>query len=282
MQSSSEGRIAARLDRLPFSRSLWKLVLLISLGGAFELYDIFLSTYITPGLVASGLFTTSAPGFFSINSVGFFISCNFAGMFLGCVGFGYVADRLGRRSIFIFSLLWYSICTATMAFQTTAASVDLWRFIAGIGVGLEQVTIDTFLPEIVPPQGRGKAFAFYQFVEFCAVPVVALFGWLLVRRQVYGLDGWRVVTLIGSFGRDCGVVAAAGHSRESALAGRAWARGRSGAGDGGSGSSRGSRYRRAAAGAGSRGRGAPRAKAPSARFYSRPTSSAPWCSPSSI
>jgi len=195
-----EGRIAARLDRLPFSRSLWKLVVLISLGGAFELYDIFLSTYITPGLVASGLFTTSAPGFFSLNSVGFFISCNFAGMFLGCVGFGYVADRLGRRSIFVFSLLWSGICTAIMAFQTTAGGVDLWRFIAGIGVGLEQVTIDTFLPEIVPPQGRGRAFAFYQFVEFCAVPLVALFGWLLVRRQVFGMDGWRLVTLIGSLG----------------------------------------------------------------------------------
>ncbi len=192
--------IAARLDRLPLSRNLWKLVLLISLGAAFELYDIFLSTYITPGLVASGIFTTKAASFFAVNAVGFFISCNFAGMFLGCVGFGYVADRLGRRSIFVFSLLWYSICTAIMAFQTTAVGVDLWRFIAGIGVGLEQVTIDTFLPEIVPPQSRGKAFAFYQFVEFCAVPIVALLGWLLVPLHPLGFDGWRWVALIGSAG----------------------------------------------------------------------------------
>ena len=192
--------IAARLDRLPFSRTFWRLVLLISLGGAFELYDLFLTAYITPGLVASGLFASNTAGFFCINGVGFFVFCNFAGMFAGCMGFGYVADRLGRRSIFVFSLLWYSICTAIMAFQNTAAGVDLWRFIAGIGVGLEQVTIDTFLPEIVPPQGRGKAFAFYQFVEFCAVPVVALLGWLLVPQHPFGLDGWRWVTLIGSLG----------------------------------------------------------------------------------
>ncbi len=196
--------IAARLDRLPMSRSLWRLVLLISLGAAFELYDIFLSTYITPGLTASGMFTTTpgagAAGFFALNSVGFFISCNFAGMFVGCVGFGYVADRLGRRSIFIFSLLWYSICTAIMAFQNTATGVDLWRFVAGIGVGLEQVTIDTFLPEIVPPASRGRAFAFYQFVEFCAVPIVALLGWLLVPLHPLGLDGWRWVALVGALG----------------------------------------------------------------------------------
>ena len=194
------GSISARLDRLPLTRSLWRLVLLISLGASFELYDIFLSTYITPGLTASGMFTTQASGFFALNSVGLFISCNFAGMFVGCAAFGYVADRFGRRSIFVFSLLWYSFCTAIMAFQTSAAGVDLWRFIAGIGVGLEQVTIDTFLPEIVPPDARGRAFAFYQFVEFCAVPIVALLGWLLVPQRIWGLDGWRYVALVGSLG----------------------------------------------------------------------------------
>ena len=64
-------RIAARLDRLPVTRTLWRLVFLISLGGAFELYDIFLSTYIAPGLVAGGMFTSSAANLFSINGIGF-------------------------------------------------------------------------------------------------------------------------------------------------------------------------------------------------------------------
>jgi putative MFS transporter len=194
------GQIAARLDRLPFSRAIWRLVLLLSLGGVFELYDIFLTGYIAPGLVRSGLFSSSVAGLFSVNGIGFFVFCNFAGMFVGCVGFGSIADRLGRRSIFITALICYSICTAIMAFQNTAAGVDLWRFLAGIGVGLEQVTIDTFLPELVPPEGRGKAFAFYQFTNFCVIPVVALLGWLLVPKHPFGFDGWRWVTLIGSAG----------------------------------------------------------------------------------
>ncbi len=126
--------------------------------------------------------------------------CNFAGMFAGCMCFGSIADRFGRRSIFIFSLVWYSVCTAIMAFQNTAAGIDIWRFIAGIGIGLEQVTIDTFLPEFISPKGRGRAFAFYQFIEFCVVPLVALLGWLLVPKHPFGLDGWRWVTLIGSVG----------------------------------------------------------------------------------
>lgn len=182
------------------SRVLWRLVLLISLGGACELYDIFLTAYISPGLVASRLFANSTIGLFGIDGVGFFVFSNFAGMLLGCMFFGYVADRFGRRTIFITSLLWYSAATAIMAFQNTAAGIDAWRLIAGIGIGLEQVTIDTLLPEFVPPQARGRAFAFYQFVEFCIVPVVALLGWLLVPRRPLGLDGWRWVTLIGSVG----------------------------------------------------------------------------------
>lgn len=197
---SSAAEIAPRLDRLPMSRTLWRLVLLISLGGACELYDIFLTAYIGPGLVASGLFANSTAGFFDIHGIGFFVFSNFMGMLLGCMFFGYVADRFGRRTIFITSLLWYSLATAIMAFQNSAFGVDLWRMIAGIGIGLEQVTIDTLLPEFVPPRARGRAFAFYQFVEFWVVPLVALLGWLLVPLRPWGVDGWRWVTLVGSVG----------------------------------------------------------------------------------
>ena len=194
------GEVAARLDRLPFTRTLWRFVTLISLGGIFELYDLFMTAYISPGLIRSGLFSAAAPSFFSPHGVGFFVFSFFAGMWVGCVGFGFIADRMGRRSIFTVSLVWYSLATLVMAFQKTPEGVCLWRFIAAIGVGLEQITIDTFLPELTPPAGRGKAFAFYQFVEFLIVPVVALLGWLLVPRDPMGVDGWRWVAMIGSVG----------------------------------------------------------------------------------
>jgi MFS transporter, putative metabolite:H+ symporter len=192
--------IAARLDRLPFTRSLWRLVAVVSLGGVFDVYDIFLSTYIAPGLVAGGLFQATTPGLFDFHGVGFFIFSAFAGMFLGSMGFGFIADRTGRRAIFISSLVLYSGAAAIMACQTTAAAIDLWRFLASMGVGVEQVTIDTFLAELVPPRERGRAFAFSQFIWFSVIPVVALLGWLLVPRSPSGIAGWRWVTLAGSIG----------------------------------------------------------------------------------
>ena len=89
-------------------------------------------------------------------------------------------------------------------------------------MGLEQVTIDTLLPELVPPPRRGRVFAFNQGIEFAVVPVVALLGWLLVPLHPLGLDGWRWVALIGASGALAGLVVPAGGAGKPALAGAAW------------------------------------------------------------
>jgi putative MFS transporter len=87
-----------------------------------------------------------------------------------------------------------------MAFQSSAPALDLWRLIASIGIGVELVNIDTYLSELVPKDRRGPAFAFNQFVQFLAVPIVAFLAWLLIPRTIFGLEGWRWVVIIGAIG----------------------------------------------------------------------------------
>ncbi len=87
-----------------------------------------------------------------------------------------------------------------MAFQHTPEAIDLWRLIASIGLGVELVNIDAYLSELVPKEQRGPAFAYNQFIMYTSVPVVAFLAWQLVPRTVLGLDGWRVVVIIGSIG----------------------------------------------------------------------------------
>jgi putative MFS transporter len=87
-----------------------------------------------------------------------------------------------------------------MACQSTALSLDICRFIAGLGIGVEFVTIDTYLSELTPKDRRGQAFAFSQFIQFLSYPTVAFLAWWFVPTTNFGYDGWRTVAFIGGLG----------------------------------------------------------------------------------
>jgi putative MFS transporter len=190
--------ILARLDRLPATRHVWLMIALLSLGGMFEYYDLFMSGYVIPGLVKSGILTGVAIGMFSGPAL--FVAATFFGLFIGTFVFGFVADKYGRRTIFTYSMLAYCAATLIMAFQTTGFGVCLWRMIAGIGIGVELVTIDTYIAELAPKHLRGRAFAFNATIQFIVVPVVAFLAYILVPQSPMGWDGWRWVAAIGAAG----------------------------------------------------------------------------------
>jgi len=192
--------ISARMDRLPITQHLWILVLLISLGGFFEVYDLIFTGYIAPGMQKSGLLQTTTTAFFGFSGIAGFIAATFAGLFAGTFGLGWLPDRYGRRMVFTVSLLWYSVGSAIMALQHTSEGLILWRFLTGIGVGIEIVTIDSYVTELVPQHMRGRAMAFNQTIMFAAAPVAALLSYWLVPTTFLGIDGWRVVVLAGSLG----------------------------------------------------------------------------------
>jgi putative MFS transporter len=160
-----------------------RLVVLLSLGGFFEFYDLLFSAYVAPGLVREGILTTTG--------IASFVSALFIGLFIGTATCGFLADRFGRRAIFTVSLLWYSAATLAMAMQTHAFGLNLCRLLAGIGLGVEMITIDTYISELAPKEWRGRAMALNQTIQFSAVPVAAFLAWLL---------NWRWVVLCGSAG----------------------------------------------------------------------------------
>ena len=87
----TDASIAARLDRLPSSRTVWTIVLLISLGCVFEFYDLFFTAYVAPGMVDGGLFTAQSLGIFAslkiirVAGFGTFVFSTFAGLWFGVV-----------------------------------------------------------------------------------------------------------------------------------------------------------------------------------------------------
>src|ERR1700728_4618182 len=204
--ATSSTDVAGPVRRLPPSRTVWTIVLLISLGCVFEFYDLFFTAYVAPAMTESGLFTQESLGIFAslqairVAGFGTFVFSTFAGLWFGVVALGHTADRFGRKTVFTWSLVWYCSCTAIMAFQRSGLWLNIWRLIAGVGFGVQLVTVDTYIAELVPRHLRGRAFSVNQFISFCVVPVVALLAWLLVPHKPFGVDGWRWAVLLGSVG----------------------------------------------------------------------------------
>src|SRR5579875_4116321 len=180
------GEISARLDRLPASGAVWRAILLLSFGMFFELYDLLFSGYIAPSLVREGVLTPTTSGLFGTTGVASFIAALFTGLFIGTLVCGFLADRFGRRSMFTISLIWYTVANVMVALQNDAYGLNVWRFISGIGLGLEMVTIGAYLSEMAPKRLRGRAFALSQTIGFCCVPVIAGLAYFLVPLKPLG------------------------------------------------------------------------------------------------
>lgn len=168
-----------------------RFITLVSLGGWFDFYDIYMMAYIGAALQQSGFLTLHQ--FTNVIAVGFL------GMFTGTIVFGMGSDRMGRRSAFVTMLLIYSFFTLAGAFAPSATWLLVLRFFAGIGIGAELVVIDTYVSEMVPSSARGRYVAITQMTGFTAVPVVAILVRLLVPTH-FALEGWRWVMVLGSFG----------------------------------------------------------------------------------
>jgi MFS transporter, putative metabolite:H+ symporter len=195
-----EPSVSARLDRLPPTRYFRGLVARIAIGGWFEFYEMFMAAYISLGLIGSGLYHATTEGLFDVNGFASFLGSFFAGMFIGTVALGGLTDRFGRRAVFTAAMIIYSAATLIAAFQTSPEMMDVWRFFAGVGIGVQLITVDTYISELTPHHTRGRYMAFSLLVILTSVPTVAVLSYLLVPQTVLGLEGWRWVMIIGSAG----------------------------------------------------------------------------------
>ena len=184
-------RIAVRIERLPLGSFHRRFIALVSLGGWFDFYDIYMMAYIGATLQHSG--------FLTLQQFSNVIAAGFLGMFTGTIVFGMGSDRMGRRSAFVAMLLIYSAFQRAGAFAPSAEWLIVLRFFAGIGIGAELVVIDTYVSEMVPSGARGRYVAITQMTGFTAVPIVAILVRMLAPTH-FLIDGWRWVMVLGSMG----------------------------------------------------------------------------------
>jgi MFS transporter, putative metabolite:H+ symporter len=183
--------VAARLERLRVGRFHRRFITLVSLGGWFDLYDLFMVAYLGAGLQTSH--------FLTLHQFSLLVAAGFLGMFVGTILFGLASDHIGRRSAFLIMLLIYSAFTLAGALAPNAEWLIIWRFLAGVGIGAEIVVIDTYVTELVPSRVRGRFVAITQVVGFTSVPAAAVLSRVLIPTH-FLMEGWRWVMVIGSAG----------------------------------------------------------------------------------
>lgn len=183
--------VAARLDRVPLTHYHRRILGLISLGEWFDMYDLYMLSYVAAALLSSNFLT---PTDFTL-----YIAVGFAGMFVGCISLGWLSDRFGRKALFTFTLLWYSIFTIVGALAPTAELMIAARGLAGLGIGAQFILVDTYLSEMIPARARGRYIIYAYTIAFTAAPIVAFLSYVIVPHT-WGLPGWRWIMLIGGLG----------------------------------------------------------------------------------
>lgn len=141
--------IPARLDRLPWSRWHWTIV--IGLGITWILDGLEVTMV---GSIGSRLQDREALSL-TATDVGFSATVYLVGAVLGSLVFGYLTDRFGRKKLFLITLAWYLVATLL-----TATSWNLWsflafRFLTGLGIGGEYSAINSTIDELIPSARRG-------------------------------------------------------------------------------------------------------------------------------
>ncbi|MBD5657435.1 MAG: MFS transporter, partial [Candidatus Eremiobacteraeota bacterium] len=119
--------IPQRLDRLPWSRWHWTIV--VGLGITWILDGLEVTVV---GSLGSRLQDAQALSL-SAEQVGLAATTYLVGAVVGSLGFGYLTDKYGRKKLFLVTLGWYVVATVLTAFSWNAASFLLFRFFTGLG-----------------------------------------------------------------------------------------------------------------------------------------------------
>ncbi|OBG56989.1 MULTISPECIES: MFS transporter [unclassified Mycobacterium] len=143
--------VPARLDRLPWSRFHWRVV--IGLGGVWVLDGLEVTMV---GNVSARLTEKGSGIDLDAAQIGMAAAFYIAGACLGALFFGHLTDRFGRRNLFMLTLAVYLAATVATAFAFAPWYFFVARFFTGAGIGGEYAAINSAIDELIPARLRGR------------------------------------------------------------------------------------------------------------------------------
>src|SRR5690349_8689556 len=184
--------IPARLDRLPWSAWHWRVVIALGVSWLLDGLEVTVVGSLGPALERPDTLGLTA------GEIGWAASAYIGGAVLGALFFGRLADSLGRKRMFIVTLVVYLVATMCTAFSFNMASFALCRFFTGFGIGGEYAAINSAIDELIPARVRGGVDLAINGTFWVGAAMGAALTIVLLDPQWIGpRHGWRLAFLLG-------------------------------------------------------------------------------------
>jgi MFS family permease len=178
-----------RLDHMPWTRFHTGLTIALGLGWALDSFETNIIGSVMGALRAEwGL--SSAQGSLTV-------SVWVVGMLVGAIGFGYLADRFGRKKLFLTTLLWYAVFSLASAFAPNYEVFLVLRFLTALAVGGEYSAVTATMGEFFPKKHRGRTDALILSGFPLGAMAAAGVSWWLLHNLPQGL-AWRIGLGLGA------------------------------------------------------------------------------------
>ena len=192
-QDTIRTKIPARLDRLPWSR--WHWLVLIGLGTVWILDGLEVTIV---GAIGARLQEPGALGI-SASQLGQAGTAYVLGACCGALFFGYLTDRLGRRRLFVVTLALYLLATVGTAFAGSFAWFVVFRFLTGVGIGGEYAAINSAIDELIPARVRGWVDLAVNGSFWLGAAFGAALTGVLLDTSIFSTNlGWRLGFALGA------------------------------------------------------------------------------------
>jgi MFS family permease len=189
-----ETQVPARLDRLPWSRFHWMVI--IGLGTVWILDGLEVTIV---GSIGERLTEKGSGIVMDASQIGTAAAFYVGGACLGALFFGQLTDRLGRKKLFLVTLGVYIIATIATAFAWTAWYFYLFRFLTGAGIGGEYAAINSAIDELIPARVRGRVDLIINGSYWVGAAAGAFAAVALLNTSLFAMDvGWRLAFGMGA------------------------------------------------------------------------------------
>ena len=188
-------QIPARLDRLPWSKWHWRII--IGLGTVWILDG--LEVTIVGGISARLAEKGAGVGISAADVSGLAASLYVAGACAGALIFGQLTDRFGRKKLFMITLGVYLFGTVLTAFSFNPAWLFVCRVITGFGIGGEYSAINSAIDELIPAKHRGRVDIAINGSYWAGAAGGSLVAVLALNTSIFPINlGWRLCFGLGA------------------------------------------------------------------------------------